>query len=108
MKEPIEVLIALPSELPTDVVAYSRTPEFTEETLPEALKAAHTTKPGVWGLIHVLQGQLFYCLEAPHEGQRLIYAGETAPIPPGIPHRVEFVKSGRFFVEFFKKASNVR
>lgn len=98
-----ELLIVLPSELPDNVIGYSRTPEFTEDTLPEALKAAHTTKRGVWGLIHVLDGQLFYCLEPPHKGQRLIYAGETAPIPSGIPHRVEFVKNGRFFVEFFKK-----
>jgi hemoglobin len=107
MNERRELSIALPPELPPDVVAYSRTPEFTAKTLPEALKAAHTTKRGVWGLIHVLDGQLFYCLEAPHKGQRLINAGEAAPIPPGIPHRVEFVESGRFFVEFFKKPSNV-
>lgn len=106
MNEPTELLIALPSELPADVVAYKRTAEFTAKTLPEALKAAHTTKSGVWGLIHVLDGQLLYCLEAPHKGQRLINPGETAPIPPGIPHRVEFVESGRFFVEFFKKPSN--
>jgi tellurite resistance-related uncharacterized protein len=106
MKEPTELLIALPSELPTDVIAYRRTPEFTEKTLPEAFKAAHATKAGVWGLIHVLQGQLFYCLEEPHKGRRLIGPGETAPIPPGIPHRVAFVEGGRFFVEFFKKPSN--
>lgn len=107
MNEPTGLLTALPSQLPADVIAYSRTPEFTAKTLPEALKAAHTTKPGVWGLIHVLDGQLFYCLETPHEGQRLINPGETAPIPPGIPHRVAFVESGRFFVEFFKKPSKV-
>jgi tellurite resistance-related uncharacterized protein len=103
MTGPTELLTALPSELPDNVIGYRRTPEFTEDTLPEALKAAHATKRGVWGLIHVLDGQLFYCLEPPHEGQRLIDPGETAPIPPGIPHRVAFVKSGRFFVEFFKK-----
>lgn len=103
MNEQSEPWKALPPELPADVVAYSRTPDFTPETLPEAFKSAHTTKSGVWGLIHVLEGRLSYHLEPPHQGSKLVSAGETALIPPNIPHRVAFVDGGRFFVEFFKK-----
>jgi tellurite methyltransferase len=102
MNEQSEPWKALP-ELPADVVAYSRTPDFTPETLPEAFKAAHTTKSGVWGVIHVLDGCLSYHLEPPHEGSKLVSAGETALIPRDIPHRVAFVEGGCFFVEFFKK-----
>src|SRR6185437_15122654 len=76
MNEQSEPWKALP-ELPADVVAYSRTPDFTPETLPEAFKAAHTTKSGVWGVIHVLDGCLSYYLEPPHEGSKLVSAGET-------------------------------
>jgi tellurite resistance-related uncharacterized protein len=103
MNEQSESGKALPPELPADVVSYSRTPDFTPETLPKAFKSAHTTKSGVWGLIHVLDGRLSYHLEPPHEGSKLVSAGETALIPPNIPHRVAFVEGGRFFVEFFKK-----
>jgi hemoglobin len=57
----------------------------------------------VWGLIRVLEGRLSYHLEPPHQGSKLVSAGETVPIPPDIPHRVAFVEGGRFFVEFFRK-----
>ncbi|MBU6456079.1 MAG: DUF1971 domain-containing protein [Bradyrhizobium sp.] len=103
MNEQSELWQAIPPGLPADVVAYGRTPDFTPQTLPAAFKSAHTTKSGVWGLIRVLEGRLSYHLELPHEGSKLVSAGETAPIPPNIPHRVAFVEGGRFFVEFFKK-----
>lgn len=106
MNEPSGVWGAIPSGLPSDVVAYGRTPDFTPETLPDALKSAHSTKPGVWGLIHVLEGRLLYALEPPHRGLTVLAERETAPIPPEIPHRVAFTEGGRFFVEFYKKPRN--
>lgn len=99
---------AIPSNLPADVVAYGRTPDFTPDTLPEALKSGHTTKPGVWGLIHLLEGRLLYALESPHTGQAVLITQETAPIPPQVPHRVAFIGYGRFFVEFYKKPRAAR
>jgi tellurite resistance-related uncharacterized protein len=48
------------SELPPGLVAYKRTPEFDENTLPAGLKKAHSTKAGVWGVIHILEGRLIY------------------------------------------------
>ncbi|MBX9648146.1 MAG: DUF1971 domain-containing protein, partial [Xanthobacteraceae bacterium] len=94
MHEPSPLWKAIPSKLPDDVVSYGRTPEFTPETLPDALKSAHSTKPGVWALIHVLEGQLFYSLEPPHGGDIVLAEQETAPIPPEIPHRVAFNEAG--------------
>lgn len=35
-----------------------RTPVFDENTLPAALRREHRTKPGVWGVIRVLDGRL--------------------------------------------------
>lgn len=99
-----EVLTAIPSELPAGVFAYRRTSEFTPETLPHALKSTHSTKRGVWGSIHVLDGSLFYTLEPPHRGEVVIVPGETALIPPEIPHRVAFAEPGRFFIEFHRAA----
>lgn len=102
MKEPSGLWRTIPSELPDNVVAYGRTPDFSPENLPEALKSGHATKAGVWGLLHVLEGRLFYTLEPPHTGQMVVTEGETAPIPPEIPHRVAFTETGRFFVKFYK------
>jgi tellurite methyltransferase len=41
-------------QMPSGLEPYKRTPEFTSESLPAALREAHRTKPGVWGKIVVL------------------------------------------------------
>src|SRR6185312_10356153 len=45
---------------PPTLVPYKRTPVFDENTLPAALRREHRTKPGVWGVIRVLDGRLRY------------------------------------------------
>jgi hemoglobin len=37
---------------------YRSTPLFDQDTLPAALRARHSTKAGVWGVIRVLEGEL--------------------------------------------------
>lgn len=88
-------------ELPDDAVVYKRTPDFTDETMPAALRADHTTKPGVWGRIVVSEGRLRYVVD------RLRCVRELAPGEPGIvvpevPHRVEPLAPTRFHVEFLR------
>ena len=39
---------------------YRSTPVFDQDTLPAALRARHSTKAGVWGVIRVLEGRLCY------------------------------------------------
>lgn len=39
---------------------YKCTPVFDENTLPAGLRREHRTKPGVWGVIRVLDGRLRY------------------------------------------------
>lgn len=92
----------IPEHLPTGFEAYGRSPEFTPENLPAKLQAAHATKPGTWGLLHVLEGRLRYTLEAPRTGERLVSAGEQVVIEAEVPHHVAFVEPGRFFVEFYR------
>jgi len=92
----------LPKALPAGVTAYGRSPDFTPENLPARLQAAHATKDGTWGLLHVLEGKVLYQLEAPHEDSQLASAGENVVIEPAILHRVAFVEPGRFFVEFYR------
>jgi len=37
---------------------YRSTPVFDQDTLPAALRARHSTKAGVWGVIRVIEGEL--------------------------------------------------
>lgn len=98
----------IPKTLPAGFVAYSRTMEFTPENLPAKLKAAHSTKAGTWGLLHVLEGKVLYSLEPPQHGEQLAAAGDSVVIEPGVLHHVAFVESGRFYVEFYRAADSSR
>lgn len=93
---------AIPVQLPGGLQSYSRSPDFTPETLPAKLRAFHATKAGVWGLIHVIEGTLRYRLEAPRIGEVLAKAGQAVVVEPAVSHRVEFVEPGRFYLEFFR------
>ena len=92
------------TRLPDGLAAYRRTPEFTEATIPAGLKRAHSTKHGVWGLIHVLEGQLRYrILDERRNPEETLLAPGLPPgiVEPTILHEVEPVGSVRFQVEFF-------
>ena len=41
--------------LPDNVAAYARSPEFDQHTIPAALRKGHATKPGTWALGEDLQ-----------------------------------------------------
>jgi len=91
-------------EFPDGLVAYKKTPHFTEATIPKGLLNNHTTKLGTWGLIHVLDGTLAYIHEQKGIKPINIKAGETAAVPPCMPHHVCAHGTVTFFVEFYKKA----
>jgi tellurite resistance-related uncharacterized protein len=44
---------------------YRSTPVFDEASLPAALRREHRTKPGAWGLIRVLEGEVVYTIIEP-------------------------------------------
>jgi hemoglobin len=94
----------IPNQLPPGLEAYGRSPDFTTDTLPPRLQSAHSTKPGTWGLLHVVAGRVRYVLEAPRSGEAVAAAGETVVIEPEVAHHVEFVEPGSFFIEFHRVA----
>jgi hemoglobin len=96
---------SIPETLPPGFAAYGRSPDFTPDNLPEKLKAAHSTKAGTWGLLHVLEGKVVYRLEPPRSGKRIAAAGESVVIESEVRHRVAFVEPGRFYVEFYRAAA---
>jgi tellurite resistance-related uncharacterized protein len=92
-------------QLPPDVVPYHRTAEFTESTVPRGLLRRHTTKPGVWGRICVLEGSLRYRILEPVQEEQLLSAERYGVVEPEVHHEVEPVGRVRFYVEFLRAPS---
>jgi tellurite resistance-related uncharacterized protein len=89
--------------LPPDVVAYRRTPEFSEATVPAALRRAHTTKSGVWGRIHVVSGSLCYRILGSPPEEHVLSPLREGVVEPEVPHEVEPLGETRFYVEFLRR-----
>ena len=89
--------------LPLDVTAYRRTPEFSESTVPAALRRRHTTKSGVWGRIHVLFGSLRYRILEPEAEEHILSFERDGVVEPEVPHEVEPLGEVRFYVEFLRR-----
>ena len=84
---------------PADVVG--RTPEFTERTLPDALRANHATATGVWGRIVVSEGLVRY--RVPALGvDRDLEPGVPGIVVPEVRHSVEPRGAARLHVEFLR------
>lgn len=93
-----------PTDMPT-LESYNSTPTFTESSVPAGLLADHSTKDGVWGLIHVTQGRLRYCITDPGrnpEEWELNPDSDPGVVEPTILHRVEPMGPVQFHVEFLR------
>lgn len=87
--------------IPDGYEPYRRTPEFTHETVPPGLLKAHQTKAGVWGIIHVLEGNLIYRITGtPLE--IVLTPGTLGVIEPEQQHEVAPLGPVRFYVEFHR------
>jgi len=84
---------------PDGLVAYKRTPEFTEMTVPAGLLRSHSTKAGVWAKIHVLSGRLRFA-DLVLGTQQDLGPGIHAVVHPQAEHEVAPEGAVRFFVEF--------
>lgn len=79
---------------------YKRTPVFDENTLPAGLRREHRTKPGVWGVIRVLDGRLRYQLIDP-ACEVVLDPDHPGLVLPDQPHLVEPLGPMRMQVEFY-------
>lgn len=90
------------TDLPDGVARYSRSPTFTEETVPAKLTRRHNTKAGVWGRINVVSGSLEY-VEVGHGGRTTtLNGGDTAIVEPTVEHYVSPRGAVSFFIEFYR------
>ena len=92
------------AQLPAGASPYRRTDTFTEETVPAALRRSHSTKDGVWGLIHVLEGRLANRIRDPRRlaHETVLEPGAPGAVEPTILHEVEPLGPVRFYVEFHR------
>jgi tellurite methyltransferase len=90
------------SSLPRGAVSVRRTPEFTESTIPAALRHRHATKAGVWGLIQVIDGSLTYRVLEPISTETTLVPDQPGVVEPERLHEVAPRGPVRFFVEFFE------
>ncbi len=90
--------------IPPAYLPYKRTPTFTQDTLPASLQRAHSTKPGVWALIHVEAGQVRYVIHSDPEEVILLGPGLFGVVEPEVMHHVEPIGPAQMFVEFHSLA----
>ena len=90
----------LMTDFPQTLTKYSESPEFTQDTIPLALRRDHYTKDGVWGKIVVTEGELLYLRE--DLPAQVVTATKPATIFPTEPHSVSPRGNVRFKVEFYR------
>lgn len=81
---------------------YHTTPEWTEETLPAAVRGDHSTKAGVWGLLRVLEGRVRLVFHDPASAVE-VTVDRPGRIPPQAVHHVETDGPARMRVEFYRE-----
>jgi tellurite resistance-related uncharacterized protein len=79
---------------------YRSTPIFDEQSLPQALRNEHRTKPGVWGRINVIEGELRLTMIEP-PGEEILRPGHPGLVQPEQPHFVTPLGPMRMQVDFF-------
>jgi tellurite resistance-related uncharacterized protein len=84
----------------TQPTPYRSTPVFNNNSLPDALRRAHSTKAGVWGLLKVLTGTIRYVMEETGECQ-LVQAPGIVVILPQQLHSVEPQGDMEMQVDFY-------
>jgi tellurite methyltransferase len=90
------------AEIPEGFVAYRRTPEFDETSIPAGLRKSHATKPGVWGVIHVCSGQLLYRTPGEPAVEQRLDPQTRGIIVPEVLHSVEPLGAVRFYLELHR------
>jgi tellurite resistance-related uncharacterized protein len=93
-------------DLPEQLTAYKRTPEFTKESTPAGLQRGHNTKAGVWARIVVLEGSMTYRILEPSLEEIALDPATFGVIEPQVLHEVEPRDGVRFYVEFYRDESS--
>ena len=92
--------------MPAEVNHYRSSPEFTEQTIPDALLRNHATSENVWARIVILEGSLRYVIDSTASGEeRVEYILEQdidGIVLPKQVHHLELIGKVRFRVDFYR------
>ena len=86
---------------------YRSTPVFDEISLPAALRREHRTKPGVWGVIRVIEGALKLTYVDP-PSEVCLSPATRGLLLPDQPHFVEPIGTMKMQVDFYNEQPNLR
>jgi tellurite resistance-related uncharacterized protein len=88
------------AELP-DGLRISRTiGPFDATTAPPGLRKAHRVAEGTWGRLRVIEGSAGLSLETSPPIHVRLAAGDSQPLPPGVPHAASIDGPVRFVLDF--------
>ena len=82
---------------------YRSTSVFNQDSLPTALRRAHNTKVGVWGVLRILSGSLRFGITETGTLETF-YAGQHVLILPEQLHWVEPIGKMEMQVDFYDHA----
>lgn len=84
-------------------VPYRSTPVFDQDTLPQALRARHDTKAGVWGRIRIIEGEVrITYLDPPSEC--VLTPDNPGLVRPGQPHFVTPLGPMKMQIDFYDQS----
>jgi len=89
--------------IPKGYVPYKQTPVFNAQTIPSGLRQQHATKPGVWGLIHIVAGRLIYRMHHPFHSEETLDPQTQGVVLPEVQHHFQPSKDAAFYVEFWRR-----
>jgi hemoglobin len=89
--------------LPGNLEHYRTTPTFSAAGMPEALRKAHRTAPGIFGRIVVAKGRLLYTIG--RKQCHVLTQEISGVIEPETFHFVTPLDEAEFVVEFYKDPS---
>jgi tellurite resistance-related uncharacterized protein len=84
------------------IAPYRSTAVFDETTLPVALRREHRTKPGVWGVIRVIEGKLRLQF-ADADDEQVLTPDQPGLVRPEQVHCVEPMGRMRMQVDFYDR-----
>ena len=88
--------------LPSEVLCYASSPEFSGQSIPENLRKSHRTKAKTWTKIVVLEGKLLYRILEPETQEIELSPERSGIVEPEIAHEVEAMGDVRFHLEFYR------
>lgn len=90
-------------KIPDSYTPYRQTPVFKITTIPPGLRQHHSTKIGVWGIIHVVVGTLIYRIYHPFNSEETLDPDTKGIVLPDVKHDVQLFEDTEFYIEFWRR-----